>query len=96
MIVKINENHYFKLWMGRDKGSNTKAQLLGLWGVFFFSNKSGIDSFSIFGDLKVIIEWEKGDFNLQVLLISFWCRRVKGLCTFQGFKILKKTIYQKK
>ena len=35
LSVKINENHYFKLWMGGDKGSNTKVELLGLWGVLF-------------------------------------------------------------
>ena len=49
-LVKLNDQHYFKLWMGGEEGSNTKEELLGLWGVLFFAFKCGIDSLIIYGD----------------------------------------------
>ena len=82
MVVKINESHWFNLWMGGRQGSNTKFELLGLWGVLFFSKKCGIDSLVIYGDSKIIIEWEKGNFNLQVNLLQSLCKRMISLITY--------------
>ena len=39
MVVWINEDHCFNLWMGGGIGSNTKAKLLGIWGVIFIAIK---------------------------------------------------------
>ena len=33
MLIMIKKDHIFKLWMGSGKGSNTKAEWLGLWEV---------------------------------------------------------------
>ena len=43
----------------------------------FYARKCGIDSLSTFGDSKIIIEWEKGLFNLHVFPLKSWCRRTK-------------------
>ena len=79
MMVKLNESHWFNLWMGGGHGNNTKAELLGLWGAMFFANKCGIDSLNIYGDSKIIIEWAKGNYNLQINLLNSWCKRTRLL-----------------
>ena len=38
MVLKINDFHVFNLCMGGDQGSNTKAELLDLWGILYFAN----------------------------------------------------------
>ena len=41
MVLKLNYQYCFNLWMGGEVGSNTKDELLGLWGVLFFASKCG-------------------------------------------------------
>ena len=64
MFFWINESHYFNLWLRGGYGSNTKEDLLGMWGILFFCNECGIESISFFSDSKVIVEWVKGNYNL--------------------------------
>ena len=52
---------------------------MSIWGLLQFSTLIGISDISIYGDSKVIIEWLKDNFNLQVMLINQWCQRVKSL-----------------
>ena len=59
---------------GRRQSSNTKAELIGLWGVLFLASKCGIDSLNIYEDSNIIIEWAKGGFNLQVIHLNSWCK----------------------
>ena len=74
----VNDRHCFNLWMRGEVGSNTKPELLGL----FFANKCGIDTLNIYGDSKIIIEWAKGNYNLQVIHLKSWCRRTTLLINF--------------
>ena len=75
MVMKLNE-HIFNIWMGGDEGSNTRDELLGLWRILFFAKNCGIDSLIIFGDSKDVIEWVKGSFNLEVINLKSWCKRI--------------------
>ena len=58
MVLMLNKDHIFNLWMGGGKGSNTRVELMGLWGVLKFDALNGIVSLTFFGNSKVIIEWE--------------------------------------
>ena len=51
--------------------------MLVLWGILSFASLNGIESFYIYGDSKVVIEWEKGSYNLQLLQLKHWRMRVK-------------------
>lgn len=42
------------------KGTNTKAELLGLWGILKAMFCFGIDSFRVFGDSSGIVNWDNG------------------------------------
>ena len=56
MVLKISEFHVFNLPMAGDKGRNTKAELLGLWGILYFVKLCGIESLVIFCDSLVIVK----------------------------------------
>ena len=79
MVVKMNDNHFFNLWMGSGIRSTTRAEMMRMWGVLFFADRIGIDSINTFDDLKVLIEWEKGNFSLQVSQLNQWGGRVNSL-----------------
>ena len=63
MILCIDDSHSFKLRMGVGSGTNTFAELLASWGILWLAKKK-ILQLSIFGDLKVVIDWARGLTNL--------------------------------
>ena len=70
---------YISISMGGGQGSNTKDELMSLYGLLQFSAFIDISNISIFGDSKVLIEWMNGLFNLQVLSLNQWCQKVQDL-----------------
>ena len=79
MVVKMNDNHFFNLWMGSRIRSTTRVEMMRMWGVLFFADRIGIDSINTIDDLKILIEWEKGNFSLQVSQLNQWGGRVNSL-----------------
>ena len=50
MILKLNEDRFYKLRMGCSHGTDTKDELLGLCGLLQFAILSGIISLQVYGD----------------------------------------------
>ena len=73
MVVILNKDHYFSLSTGGGQGTNTKDEIMSLYGLLQFVAYIGISDISIFGDSKILIDWMSGIFNLHVLLIDWWC-----------------------
>ena len=69
MVLKLNESHFFRLWMGSGIGSNAKAGLLGCWALLEFTRMIELNALQVFGDSKAIIQWEKGKYILKILTI---------------------------
>ena len=65
--------------MGIGCGSNTKAELLGLWALLQSSQMMSILLVQIYGDSKVIINWAKGVTALTPPDLSHWCRETQKL-----------------
>lgn len=38
MVVQINATSSFQIWMGAGIGTNTRAELLALWGLLLFAS----------------------------------------------------------
>ena len=51
----FNENHHLDCALGVGYGSNTMAELLGLWALLFTSQMMGVPLSHIYGDSQVII-----------------------------------------
>ena len=62
-------------------GSNTRAELLALWALLFFSKAIGLPKLQIYGDSLVIINWAKGISTLTSLDLKAWCENIKDLTT---------------
>ena len=65
MVIVINKDHFLYICGGL--GSNTKAEILSLFGLLFIASHFGVSDISIFGDSKIIIDWLNGLSNLQVI-----------------------------
>ena len=63
------------------KSINTRAELLALWALLFFSKEIGLPMLHIYGDSSVIINWEKGISTLSSLDLEAWCENIKELTT---------------
>ena len=86
MVLKIGDNHILKLSMGCGQGSNTKSELLALYGLLVFVNHLGISHLQVVGDSKVVIEWDQRKNNLQVLFIEWWQASIKDIQ--ESFQVL--------
>ena len=56
MVLKVTRGHFFQLWMSYVLGTNSRADLLALWGIFIFSWKWNFLSFQVVGDSQVVID----------------------------------------
>ena len=77
--LHINENHRLEFALGVGHGSNTKAELLGLWAVLHTSQIMGIPLARIYGDSQVIINWAKGISALSPPELFHWCRETQKI-----------------
>lgn len=57
MSLYLSEDNYFLLSLGLGLGSNTKVELLGLYGLMFFSKKKDLVHVQVFGNSRVVIAW---------------------------------------
>ena len=79
MLLKINSKFEFKCYMRAGRGTNSRAELLALWGILFIAKKWMIKDNLIVADSQVMISWAMGVENLQSLLLAPWMMKVRAL-----------------
>ena len=67
MVLYNEKNHFFHLKLGQGSCTNTKSELLALWGLHFVSSSVGLPQVLVFGDSKTIIKWVSNVDKLQVM-----------------------------
>lgn len=93
VLVPIPELRY---WYG-GPGTNTRAEILALWGLLWFPKKKLLDCMQIYGDSKSLIEGILGHTNFPPPNLCCWLDRIKTLklsfqvITFQH--IFRESIY---
>ena len=70
MIIEINQTSYYSLKLSIGPGSNTKVELLALWGLLYFAKEKDIWLDMVLGDSKAIVEWTKGSYKLHTIQLS--------------------------
>ena len=55
------------------------GELLSLWLLPHFPSSNGFDETRVFRDLKVIIEWAKNDYEVQILHLLAWLKRTRDI-----------------
>jgi hypothetical protein len=56
-LLRITENSYYKWTFNCGPGTNTRAELLGVWATLNLAARFNIEALQIFGDSKIIIDW---------------------------------------
>jgi ribonuclease HI len=71
-IIRINEQSRYKWLLNCGPGTNTRAELLGVWALLPLASHLSIQELHVLGDSKIIIDWLKGKGRLQVVSLDCW------------------------
>ena len=82
MLIRVNQTMSFRLKLSIGLGTNTKSELLMLWGLLYFTKIKEILPNMVLGDSKVIVDWERGSYNLHTIQLLHWNRRTKDLIEY--------------
>lgn len=63
--------HYKLFWFG-GSGTNTRAEVIALWGLMWFSNHLCVDRVLIYGDSKVLVDHLNQVASINQTLLSSW------------------------
>jgi ribonuclease HI len=61
------------------RGTNTKAELLGLWTTLLLASSWSLDHLQVIGDSKVIIDWINGSCHLHSFHVEGWKHKTRLL-----------------
>jgi ribonuclease HI len=78
-IIKVVATTGYKWHLNCGEGSNTKAELMGLWATLFIANYLSITKLQTLGDSKVIINWINKKGSLRVSALEGWKQRISEL-----------------
>jgi ribonuclease HI len=81
-VIKLNEHSVYKWTLNCGGGSNTRAELLGVWASLTLAHRLSITDFHVIGDSKIVIDWLNDKGSLQTISIDCWKNRIKELFKF--------------
>jgi len=55
--IDVSTSLRYKFYLCGGEGTNSRAEVLALWGLLYCARWLDIDSIHIFGDSRVVIEW---------------------------------------
>ena len=67
MVLLVNDSLSFRLLMNVGSGTNTKSELLALWGLLFFAFHKNYCDLHVRGDSLVTIDWDLGNHSIRSL-----------------------------
>jgi len=71
-FFKAHPERSIKWFLCCGRGSNTKAELLGLWATLLLASFWSLDHIQVFGDSKVIIDWINHKCDLHSAHVEGW------------------------
>jgi hypothetical protein len=78
-IIRVNRHTIFKWMLNCGPGSNTRAELLGVWTLLTLATRLHIYDLQVFGDSKIVIDWLNHNCALQVCDLLCWQDRIQTL-----------------
>jgi ribonuclease HI len=78
-IIKTSVSTVYRWYFNCGEGTNTKAELMGVWATLFLANHLSIHKLQILGDSKVIIDWLNKKSELRACAIEGWKQRIRAL-----------------
>jgi ribonuclease HI len=83
-VIKINEHTTYKWTLNCGHGTNTRAELLGVWASLTLASRLSITDFLVLGDSKIVIDWLNRKGALQVVTLDCWKDRIYELIKSSG------------
>ena len=65
--------------LGAGGGTNTKEELLALWGLLTVAKMKDIGNLQVAGDSLITINWFKGVSSIKSIVLETWKRKIKAL-----------------
>jgi len=78
-IIWVNENNQFLIHWNGGRGSNRKVEAMALTGLLHFCLFLNLQEVSIFGNLKVMVDFVLGKNNIIKPQLIGWLDRIKFL-----------------
>jgi ribonuclease HI len=78
-FFKTHSSRITKWFINCRAGTNTKAELMGLWATLTLAMLWSIEKIQILGDSKVIIDWINQKGQLHAMNIECWKLKTKEL-----------------
>jgi ribonuclease HI len=76
---KSHPSRITKWFLNCGEGSNTKAELMGLWTSLSLATWWALNHLLVLGDSRIIIDWMNYSCNLRSIHIEGWMQRVREL-----------------
>lgn len=83
-VLYLNENHYYRGWMGLVTGTNNLAELSAIWALLYWAHYLNINSVNIYGDSLLIINWLIGKNRIVAATLHQRCTRIRELISQMG------------
>jgi ribonuclease HI len=80
-FFKMHPERTTKWFLCCGRGSNTKAELLGLWATLLLASFWSLDHIQVFGDSKVIIDWINHKCDLHSTHVEGWKAKTQLLAS---------------
>lgn len=78
-LLIISHLEYYELSFNSGKGSNTRAELLALGGLLFFTRHLNLTNLQVYGDSSAVVNWARGLHSLRVASLGHWLQRIRLL-----------------
>lgn len=80
IVLNLGLSYHF-CW-SRGFGSNSRAELVALWGVLRCGSWLAIEEIDIYGDSRSVIEWAQGKSSFRAPIHSNWMWFIHSLMAF--------------
>jgi ribonuclease HI len=71
VVLHFSSSHYVRIKYSPSRGTNTRAEFIGLWTLLEFINKKGIKKVQIFGDSKLVVDWVNRKVSMDDIRLNF-------------------------
>jgi hypothetical protein len=65
-LLWTSKNSHYRWTFNCGPGTNTRAELLGIWATLHLASRLNIKALQIFGDSRIVIDWLNNKRKLQV------------------------------
>ena len=78
-VLYIGNDLFYSIRLGCGHNTNSRAELLALFGLLYVSHDMGLPEIRVHGDSMMVIDWAKGKSKLNVTNLEHWCNRTADL-----------------